>query len=247
MVFLTGVTSEFLHIWLSVHRVKESELNLESGGKGTGQLGRRSQKIGNPSIVRRIKTDYDSFVAQNTDLETFFDRSIITFKQSNLTANYTTRVEKVTKTPVFIYKSQNAYRLRPDNQLKAWKPIEMPLKAIFAIYDIHHDFQNSTIDECLALQEPNNVDVNFYLLDGNKAYWAKTLPGFRQSGNRIIKIGVHDNRFFWLPSSNLITERHYCQKLPGKCLFWAERKENLKDHEKNCSDQSKILAKQVNF
>ena len=247
MVFLQGVTSEFLHVWLSVHRIKESELSLESGGLNSGKGGNNRLIIRNASIARRIKTDYDTFLAQNTDLETFFDRSVITFKQSNTAANFTTRVERATKTPVFIFKKRSSFCLKPDNQLKAWKPIEMPLKAIFAIYDIHHDFRNSTIDECLALQEPNNVDVNFYLLDGNKAYWTKSLPGFRQSGNRIIKIGVHDNRFFWLATSNLITERHYCQKLPGKCLYWAERKEDVKTHEVNCSDQSNILAKQVNF
>ena len=136
MVFLSGVDNEFLHIWIAVHKVRESELNLQSGGKGSG--------------------------------------------------------------------------------------------------------------ECLALQVPNNVDVNFYLLDKNKAYWAKQLPGFRESGNRIISIATHANKFYWLPSSNLITQRLYCQKLPGKCLYWTDDKYDLEKHERICTDESIIRAKQVN-
>lgn len=246
MVFLSGVDNEFLHIWIAVHKVRESELNLQSGGKGSGRGGNFRENIGNVSLARRIKTDYNDFVAKDTDHETFFDRSIIIFKQSNSDTQYTTKIEKVTRIPVFIYKSKSSFRLRPNNTLKAWKPIEIPLKALFAFYNIHHDFKKSTIDECLALQVPNNVDVNFYLLDKNKAYWAKQLPGFRESGNRIISIATHANKFYWLPSSNLITQRLYCQKLPGKCLYWTDDKYDLEKHERICTDESIIRAKQVN-
>ena len=243
MVFLSGVEDKFLHVWLSCHRIKESELSLGSGGHGRGS--HKCKYIGNKSLAHRIKTDYSDFVACGSDFENYFNRSVIEFKQNDIKYQYTTKIKSVKKNPVFIYKSQKAYRLRPNNKLKAWKPIQMPLEAIFSIYDIHHEFKDSTIDECLALQEPNNVDVNFYLLDNDKAYWAKSLPGFRESGNRIINIATHNNKFYWLASSNLITDRMYCSKLPGKCLFWTSTKQNLACHEKTCTDQSIVRAKQV--
>ena len=140
MVFLSGVDNEFLHIWIAVHKVRESELNLQSGGKGSGRGGNFRENIGNVSLARRIKTDYNDFVAKDTDHETFFDRSIIIFKQSNSDTQYTTKIEKVTRIPVFIYKSKSSFRLRPNNTLKAWKPIEIPLKALFAFYNIQAVF-----------------------------------------------------------------------------------------------------------
>ena len=243
MVFLSGVEDKFLHVWLSYHEVKESELSLSSGGHGKGS--HKCKYIGNKSLANRIKKDYTDFVAGGSNFESYFNRSVIEFKQNDTRSQYTTKITSVSKTPVFIYKSQRAYRLRPNNRLKAWKPIEMPLKAIFSIYGIDHEFHDSTIDECLALQEPNNVDVNFYLLDNDKAYWAKCLPGFRESGNRIINIATHNNKFYWLPSSNLITNRMYCSILPGKCLFWTKHQHVLQEHERTCTDESIVRAKQV--
>ena len=245
MVFLSGVEDKFLHVWLSIHSIKESELSLSSGGKGSGQNGRRKKFIGNKSLAHRIKNDYTDFVAGGSDFENHFNRSVIEFRQTTSNRPFSTRIKKVRKSPVFIYKSQRTYCLRPTDRLKAWKPIQMPLKAIFSIYGIDHEFQDSTVDECLALQEPNNVDVNFYLLDNDKAYWAKSLPGFRESGNRVINIATHNNRFYWLPSSNLITDRMYCSKLPGKCLFWSTHRVTLERHEETCTDESIVRAKQV--
>ena len=82
MVFLSGVDNEFLHIWIAVHKVRESELSLKSGGKSSGRGGNFRENIGNASLARRIKADYNDFVAQDTDHESFFDRSIIVFKHS---------------------------------------------------------------------------------------------------------------------------------------------------------------------
>ena len=243
MVFLSGVEDKFLHVWLSCHRIKESELSLSSGGHGKGS--HKCKYIGNRSLAHRIINDYNDFVAGGSDFENYFNRSVIEFRQTTSNRPFSTRTKKVGKKPVFIYKSQKAYCLRPTDKLKAWKPIQMALEAIFSIYDIHHEFKDSTIDKCLALQEPNNVDVNFYLLDNDKAYWAKSLPGFRESGNRIINIATHNNKFYWIASSNLITKRLYCSKLPGKCLFWADHRENLNRHEETCTDESIVRAKQV--
>ena len=243
MVFLSGVEDKFLHVWLSVHSIKESELSLSSGGQGKGS--NKREYIGNKSLARRIKNDYTDFVAGGSDFENYFNRSVIEFKQADSRYQYTTKIKSVNKNPVFVYMSQKKYQLRPSNTLKACKPIQMPLKAIFSIYGIDHEFQDSTVDECLALQEPNNVDVNFYLLDNDKAYWAKSLPGFRESGNRVINIATHNNKFYWLASSNLITHRMYCSKLPGKCLFWSTHRVTLERHEETCTDESIVRAKQV--
>ena len=245
MVILSGVEDKFLHVWLSYHEVKESELSLSSGGHGKGS--HKCKYIGNKSLANRIKNDNKEFVAGGSNFENYFNRSVIEFRQTTSNRPFSTRIKKVEKSPVFIYKSQRAYCLRPNNRLKAWKPIQMSLKAIFSIYGIDHEFQDSTIEACLALQEPNSVDVNFYLLDNDKAYWAKSLPGFRESSNRIINIATHNNKFYWLPSSNLISQRKYCSILPGKCLFWTHTTQHLNDHEATCTDESIVRAKQVLF
>ena len=113
MVFLSGVEDKFLHVWLSCHRIKESELSLSSGGHGKGS--HKCKYIGNKSLALRIKNDYSDFVACGSDFENYFNRSVIEFKQNDIKYQYTTKIKNVKKNPVFIYKSQKAYRLRPNN------------------------------------------------------------------------------------------------------------------------------------
>ena len=240
MVNLSGVDQAFLHVWLSVYRVKNEDLELR-GGRGTGN----AQFIHNPSLARRIKNDQGDFKSRKTDLESYFDRSIIEFKQSNNNSPFTTSIQSVSKQPVFVYKTRKTYRLiEPLNQLKAKKPIKMTLKHIFSIYDIHHDFVDSSIEECLALENTHNVECRFYHLDKNKAFWSADLPGFRNGDNRIINIAVKDGSFYWLASPNLIEERFFCDKT-AKCTYWATDRRDRDRHEATCSDESIVRSKQV--
>ena len=158
-----------------------------------------------------------------------------------------TSIESVSKQPVLVCKKQKSYCLtEPLDQLKAKKPIKMSLKHIFRIYDIHHDFVDSSIGECVELENSHNVECRFYHLDGNKAYWTSELPGFRKSVDRqIINIAVDNGNYYWLASSNLIEERHYCTKNTSKCKFYANDSTHRKIHEANCSTESIIRSKQV--
>ena len=241
MVNLSGVDQAFLHVWLSIYRVKKEDLELR-GGRGTGN----AQFIHNPSLVRRIKTDHGDFKSRKTDFETYFDRSIIEFKQSKTNFPFTTSIQSVPKQPVLVCKGPKGKfcLTEPLNQLKAKKPIKMSLKHIFSIYDIHHDFVDSSIEECLALENAHNVECRFYHLDKNKAFWSAKLPGFRNGDNRIINIAVKDGTYFWLASPNLIEERFFCEKT-AKCKFWSDDKRNRDRHEATCSDESIVRSKQV--
>ena len=243
MVHLSGVDQAFLHLWLSVYRIKEDELHLR-GERGRG----RAQFINNPSLVRRIKSDHDEFKIRNTNLQAYFDRSIIEFKRSNAGKPFFTSIQSVSKQPVIVCKTRGKYCLTdPFENLKAKKPIRMSLKHIFSIYDIHHDFVDSSIPECLELENSHNVQCRFYHLDGNKAYWSADLPGFRKSDAPIINIAVDNGNYYWLASSNLIEERHYCTKNTSKCKFYANDSTHRKIHEANCSTESIIRSKQVIF
>ena len=243
MVFLSGVDQAFLHVWLSVYRVKNEDLELRRGSQGSGN--HKKDFIHNPSLVRRIKTDHVDFKSRKTDLETYFDRSIIEFKRSDQRYAFNTSIQSVNKQPVFVCKSKNKYCLtEPLDQLKAKKPIKMSLKHIFSIYDIHHDFVDSSIEECLALENAHNVECRFYHLDKNKAYWSANLPGFRNGDNRKINIAVKDGNYYWLASPNLIEERFYCSKT-SKCKFYAQDKTHINRHEATCSDESIVRSKQV--
>ena len=158
MVHLSGIEQTFLHVWLSTFRIKNEDLQLR-GGRGTGN----AKFINNPSLARRIKTDHADFKSRKTDLETYFDRSIIEFKQSKSNFPFMTSIQSISKQPVFVCKGpKGKYCLtEPLDQLKAKKPIKMSLKHIFSIYDIHHDFVESSIEECLALENAHNVECRF--------------------------------------------------------------------------------------
>ena len=241
MVHLSGVDQAFLHVWLSCYRIKNEDLELR-GGRGTGN----AKFIHNSSLVRRIKTDHGVFKSRKTDLETYFGRSIIEFKKTKSTYPFMTSIQSVSNQPVFVCKGHkgNYCLTEPLDQLKAKKPIKMSLKHIFSIYDIHHDFVDSSIKECLALENAHNVECRFYHLDKNKAYWSADLPGFRNSDNRVINIAVKDGTYYWLASSNLIEERFYCNKT-SKCTFYAQDKTHINRHEATCSDESIVRSKQV--
>ena len=245
MVHLIGIDQAFLHLWLSVFRIKREDLNLRRGGHGRGS--HNQEFISNPSLVRRIGSDYDDFKARKTSLQIYFDRSIIEFRQIDSRRPFFTSIQSVTKQPVLTFKTKGKYCLtEPLENLKAKKPIQMSLKHIFSIYDIHHDFIESSIGECLELEKSHNVECRFYHLDGNKAYWTSELPGFRKSVDRqIINIAVDNENYYWLASSNLIEERHYCTKNTSKCKFWATDKRDRDRHMDSCSTESVIRSKQV--
>ena len=244
MVNLLGVDQAFLHLWLSVHRIKKEELQLRAGGHGSGS--HKTVFIHNISLARRIKSDFDDFKSRQVDHESYFDRSIIVFKQTKSKSPFQTSTESVSKKPVFICKStRDKYCLTETlDTLKAKKPIKMSLEHIFSIYDIHHDFVDSSIDECIDLENIHNVECRFYHLDKNKAYWSADLPGFRNGDGRIINIAIKDEDFYWLASSNLIEERFYCGKT-SKCNYWATDRRDRDRHEETCSDESIVRSKQV--
>ena len=243
MVHLIGIDQAFLHLWLSVYRIKEDELHLRRGDHRSG----KAQFINDPSLVRRIKSDHNDFKSRKSNLQTYFDRSIIEFKRSNAGKPFFTSIQSISQQPVIVCKTRGKYCLtQPSDQLKAKKPIRMSLKHIFSIYDIHHDFVDSSIGECVELENSHNVECRFYHLDGNKAYWTSELPGFRKSVDRqIINIAVDNGNYYWLASSNLIEERHYCTKNTSKCKFYANDSTHRKIHEANCSTESIIRSKQV--
>ena len=100
MVFLQGIDQKFLHTWIEVHRIKPDDLQIRSGNKGSGN--HKKEFITNATLIRRIKSEYDAFKAANTDLENFFDRSIIEFKRSRANYPFITSIESVSNAPVFI-------------------------------------------------------------------------------------------------------------------------------------------------
>ena len=240
MVHLRGVEQAFLHVWLSVHKIKEDDLHLR-GGHGSG----KAQFIQNPSLIRRIKSDFDDFKTREVDIETYFSRSIIEFRQTDARNPFITSAEAITRHPVLICRKRGKYCLiAPLDQLKARRPIRMSLQHIFSIYDIHHDFVDSSIDECLDLETPHNIECKFYRVENDKAFWSPELPGFRNGDGRVINIGVQEGHYYWLASSNLIQERYYCRKT-SKCQFWSLDKTHRDIHEVPCSEESTVRAKQV--
>ena len=83
--------------------------------------------------------------------------------------------------------------------------------------------------------------VQFYEVEDDKAYIELTGQGETEPK---IMIGF-DSDYYWLPSKALIQTRHRCTVLPGKCLYFTTKAWHLPQHEKRCTDQTKIRTKQV--
>ena len=83
--------------------------------------------------------------------------------------------------------------------------------------------------------------VQFFEVADGKAY--NEITGTDQTKPKVM-IG-YDSDYYWLPSDSLIQTRHRCSVLPGKCLYFTTKSWHLPQHEKRCTDQTKIKTKQV--
>ena len=60
-----------------------------------------------------------------------------------------------------------------------------------------------------------------------------------------IPLGLSKKQYYFIPNPKLIKGRYFCQKYPGHCLYNTQKINHRDRHEKICSDDSIVSAKQV--
>ena len=253
MITHSGVDPLFLHVWLKVHKFQDDQLDL-STKKIKNSV---TFHIQNETVLSLLESDFRDFQSQNCSVETFFDIDILFFKENGKQTYFPVRRTKMTRRVIIICKTKaDKFINKSLVDLKSEYPIEMSLKSIMSIYDIHESVEivpNHQFN-VISIEEKYHVCIELYKKNGNMCQLDYALPGIRHpqwEPKHRIRIAV-DNldipylpRFFWVPSDQLISKEYFCTKLPGKCGYSTLILAKLQRHEKNCSDETEIEAKQV--
>ena len=253
MITHSGVDPLFLHVWLKVHKFQDDQLDL-STKKIKNSV---TFHIQNETVLSLLESEFRDFQSQNCSVETFFDIDILFFKQNSQNNLKLVNRTPMTKTVVIIVQNRSGKFInKPLDDLKSDYPIEMSIKSILSIYDIHESVEilpNHQFN-VIGIEEKYHVCIELYKKNGNMCQLDYALPGIRHpqwEPKHRIRIAV-DNldipflpRFYWIPSDKLISKEYFCTKLPGKCGYSCFVLRDLKNHEKNCSDETEIESKQV--
>ena len=253
MITRSGVDPLFLHVWLKVHKFENDQLDLRTKKIRTSV----TYHIENEVVLDQLESDFQDFKAKNCSVETYFDIDILFFKE-NSQHNY----KPVKRTPmtrrVVVLGKNRSGKFTYTNLIdfKSDYPIEMSIKSILSIYDIHepvcvipnHQFNLN------SLEEKYKVCVELYKKRGNMCQLDYNLPGIKHPGwepNHRIRIGVDHldipylPKFYWIPSDQLISTELFCTKMPGKCGYSTFHLGHFKSHEIACTDETKVESQQV--
>ena len=239
MVQLRGIDGLFLHVYLSVYKIKPRDLGLSTRGC-----------IRNSEVVRVIKEAYRIYQSSGQNIEDHFNIQIVNFESTKFGRPYIANCEIVTRPPTIISYVNRQSKLTytygvPLSELKINKPIKMSLKHIFSIFGILTAFDDSNVQGMFRLEDMHSINIHLYELDENdKGYLHSGLPGTRECYNRNVYIGKRGQDYFWI-TKNLVKKRWRCTKLPGKCLYYTYNHSNFIKHIATCTDQTTITATQV--
>ena len=253
MIIHSGVDPLFLHVWLKVHKFQDDQLDLRTQKIKNGI----TYLIENETVLSLLENDFRDFQSKKCSVETFFDVDILFFKENGHLSYHPVRRTVMTRRVVIICKNRSGKFISKSlDDLKSEYPIEMSIKSILSIYDIHESVEivpNHQFN-VISIEEKFHVCIELYKKNGNMCQLDYSLPGIRHphwEPTHRIRMAV-DNldipylpRFYWIPSDQLISKEYFCTKLPGKCGYSTFVLGKLQQHEKNCSDETKIEAKQV--
>ena len=225
----------FLHAFIRYYNLTIELMSLKKIGK--------TYQIGNEAILNLGILAYSQFqnwireTDKNVSLETisdFFDRDIVLVNVTNGIGFV--KQKTISRIPLFIAKNsknKNSYLLG-DFILNSRHPIQMPLNLILKFHNLSEETQ---IDF-----ETCNLNIQLVKVENNVAFTDSETPGNFENS---IVIGKCDNDYFWIPNKNILRNRFYCTKLPGKCEVFFYKKAHLDAHMAICTDQTKIISCQV--
>ena len=222
----------FLHSFLKFFNVTEEQMNV--------QPFRNIFRIGNNDLFNVITLSYYQFLnwkaENNKSLDDFLSRQVIFVKVHGGVADI--KEKEIVRFPLFVAKHTkypNKY-LYGKFALKSKHPIKMPLEYILSFYNLEQ-MSELTFESCPPT-------LNLVKVSNNEAYTDGDCTGIL-SGS--VTIGKSDNDYYWIPNDQIVRKRFYCTKLPGKCNVYFKQKAHLRDHLVICSDQTKIVSRQVSF
>ena len=226
-----NICTIFLHSWLNLNGHSLDHLE-------TKKLGKRFV-LTNPQIINSLEASYIQFLQSNKTLEDFFDRQIIICRGYNKKL-FKIKDDKIYKTPIFIFQTtqHNTFLFGPGlSNLTSTNAIPCDLKIIMGLFGI------SKWPKDLSKFEPEcGRSVSVYKVLKGKAYF--DIESVSEIAD--IPLGMSKKQYFFIPNPKLIKGRYFCQKYPGHCLYNTPRKDNRDKHQKVCSDDSIVSAKQVN-
>ena len=252
MIIKSEVDDLFLYVWLKVHRLKVENLDLRSKKNRVHVV----YEIGNDNIRASLKSDFDQFKKSDKCIEDYFNVDLLVFKQ-NGKGTYAAKAQKVLDRRVIIlFKSKKGKYDFEDHPKFSKAPIEMTLESILSIYDISDKINILPLMEfnALELENRHQVCIDLYRKVGNMCQLHYDFPGFRQptwTPKHRIKIAIDQMeipylpKFYWIPCDQLISTEYFCTKMPRKCGYSTFQLSHLKEHEEVCSDQTKIISRQV--
>ena len=228
-LFHDKICTIFLHSWLNLNGHSLDHLE-------TKKLGKRF-KLTNSQLLNSLEADYAEFLRSRKSLEDFFDRQIIICRGDKKL--FKIKVDKIYKIPIFIFQTtkNNTFLFGPDmTNLTSTNAIPCDLKIIMGFYGISKWPKN------LSNFEPEcGRSVSVYKVLKGKAYY--DIESVSEIAD--IPLGLSKKQYYFIPNPKLIKGRYFCQKYPGHCLYNTQKVGNRDRHEKICSDDSIVSAKQV--
>jgi len=244
----------FLHSWLKVHKLEVEQLDLRSKKNRT----RVVHEISCPIIVSQLISDYEDFKKSGKTVENYFDVDILFCKQNGKNTFSAVKREPPKRSMIILFRTKNNEFDFADHPITTKEPIEMSLKSILSIYGISETVKILPLQQINVrdLEDKYKICLDLYRKVGNMGQLHYDFPGFREPSwtpKHRIKIAIDHMeipylpKFYWIPCDQLITTEHFCTKMPGKCGYSTFELYNLERHEKTCSDETKIVSKQVFF
>ena len=244
----------FLHSWLKVHKFEVEQLDLRSKKKRNDVV----NEIGCPIIESQLKSDYEDFKKSGKTVENYFDVDILFCKQNGQNNFCAINREPLNRNVIILFRTKKDKFDFANHPIITKAPIEMSLKSILSIYGISETVKILPLQEINVrdLEDKYQICLDLYRKVGNMGQLHYDFPGFREptwTPKHRIKIAIDHMeipylpKFYWIPCDQLITTEHFCTKMPGKCGYSTFKLCHLERHEKTCSDETKIVSKQVFF
>ena len=204
-------------------------------------LYRTIYEIGNQRIRNRITADFAEYTTSGKTMSDFFKVSILVAKRYN--GSFILESKKLEHPELLIiFGDRNGYFIDTDyTKLQASAPVEIQFDSLLRMLDIKqfnlHDeyFNRVNIYKIKCVKDKRGNEI----LQGVRHY---TVPGLSNAELNIAVDVWPPQTIYWLPSRNLFQNQHFCET--EKCGYRASRSDNLKRHEKNCTNIQKVTPKQ---
>ena len=205
-------------------------------------LNRKMYEIGNKEIRNRITADFVEYTTSGRTMSDFFNVSILVAKKYDgpfiLESKQLDHPELL-----IIFGDKHGFFIDTDyTNLKASAPVEIQFNSLLRMFNIeqfnlHDQYINRVnIYKIKLVRNRQGIEI----LQGVRHY---TVPGLSAHADLNIAVDVWPPQtVYWLPSTNLFQNENFCKI--EKCEYRANRIDNLKRHEKNCTNVQKVTPKQ---